>query len=481
MPAEAATSPVLPGGAAGGPGPHSLPAHRLMRVTRVTHEAWSLPVTVALIVGCSMLVGMVGADALWLAALGHDVVAGGRIPAGIPFAGAPTVHWHNVTVLAELVFWALESALGDRGLVLAQTLAVGIAFGILAWDASRAGASRQGTASTFLLAALGAAPSLAIARVQLFSLALFPALLALLRRDARSRSRLIWLVAPLLALWSNLHGAVLVGLTITLVYLAVGRLRDRPVETTAVAALCLIALCGNPAGVHAFSYYGGVLSNAAAQRGEGMWGPLAPASPVDALLIATVAVLAIRTARARLAAWEVVVVLLLTGMTIHAARSGIWLLLVLVTPAAVGTRVGSRWRRRVALIAGASLAAIVLGALRGPVPNGAPRRTVAQAIELAGGSPILASDVAAEQIALAGGTVWASNPIDAFKPWVQVAYLEWMDGHRAALTAVGSRVRVVFVSRGSPEAALMQRTPGFRRVAESRGFELFERIAAAAG
>src|SRR5207244_2609954 len=109
------------------PGRHSLAAHRLRGVLRMTHETWSLPMAVALIIGFSMLVGMVGADARWLAALGHNIVLGERIPDGIPFATAPTVHWHNVPVLAEQVFWALQAALGDRGLVLAQALAVGIA------------------------------------------------------------------------------------------------------------------------------------------------------------------------------------------------------------------------------------------------------------------------------------------------------------------------------------------------------------------
>jgi hypothetical protein len=377
--------------------------------------------------------------------------------------------------LAELVFWVLESALGDRGLVLAQMLAVGLAFGVLAADAVRAGATKQATASTCLIAALGAAPNLVIARAQLFSLALFPALLALLRADARRQSRRIWLVVPLLALWSNLHGAVLVGVSVALVYLTISRLRTLPVETLSVAAACVLALCANPGGVHAFSYYAGVLSNAAAQHGEGLWAPLSPTSPFDAILIVTAILLSIRAARTRISGWEGVVLLLLAGMTVHASRSGIWLLLVLVTPAAVGARAGSVWRRRVALVAGAALASFALGAVRGPAPSGADPRTIAQAIALARGTPILAGDIAAEQIALAGGKVWASNPIDAFAPGVQLSYLEWTDGQLAGLPGVGSDVRVVLVTRGSAEAELMRRLPAFRVVAARQPFELFEK------
>jgi hypothetical protein len=448
---------------------------RSIRVRDWSLEKSLLPASVALAVGVAMLWGIVGADARWLAALGRGVVAAGRIPHGIPFAAAPTAHWHNVMALAEVVFWTLERVLGDRGLVLAQTLAVGIAFGVLARGALRAGASRQAMASTSLLVTLGAFPSLAVARVQLFSLALFPVLLELLRGDARERSHRIWLVVPVLALWSNLHGSVLVGLLATLVYLIVARARERPLETIAVAVLCPIALCLTPAGIHTFSYFSGVLSNAAAQRGEGMWAPLSLTAPLDVLFIGVAGVLSVRAIRARPVAWEGIVILILAVMSVHAARSGIWLLFILYGPAAVGTAPGSPWRRRAVLVVGASLAAIVIGAVRGPVASGADRRTVAQAIHLAQGTPILASDIAAEQIALSGGTVWASDPIDAFQPQVQATYLDWMDGRSGALTRVGRDVHVVLVIRGSRAAALMHRSPAFRVVGHTRGFELFER------
>lgn len=438
-----------------------------------------LPVTAALavstIIGFCLLFGMVGADFRWMAAVGHAIAIRGRIPNGIPFAAAPTAAWHNVVVLGELVTWAVDSALGDRGLVLLQVLAVGIGFIALASDALRAGARQQAVASTCLIVALGAAPSLVIARGQLFSVALFPCLLALLRSDHRSHTRRIWLAVPLIALWSNLHGGVLIGAAVTLIYLVVGRLRSRPLETIAVAAGCCLALCANPGGLLAISYYHGVLANAAAQRGEGLWAPLSLTAPADLLLIAAALAVGVRAARARLRVWEVVTVLMLAGLTIHASRSGIWLLFVLTTPAAVGARRGKPWRRRLVLLAGAAVALLAVGVLRGPAPSGVGGQTILRVVALARGGPILASDIAAEQIALAGGRVWASDPIDAFSRRVQVSYLEWMDGDRSGLAGVSGRVRVVLVSRGSPEAMLMGRVPGFHLVAARQGFELFEK------
>ena len=82
--------------------------------------------TVAVIVAIAALLARVGADAQWLAALGHVIVQRHSIPTGIPFAAAPTSHWPNAIVLAELAFDALERTLGDRGLMLAQLLAVGV-------------------------------------------------------------------------------------------------------------------------------------------------------------------------------------------------------------------------------------------------------------------------------------------------------------------------------------------------------------------
>ena len=71
-------------------------------------------------------VGVIGADLLWLVALGREIVDSGDIPDGVPFAAAPSSDWPNVPVLAELSLWAANGA-GERGLLAAQVLAVGVA------------------------------------------------------------------------------------------------------------------------------------------------------------------------------------------------------------------------------------------------------------------------------------------------------------------------------------------------------------------
>jgi len=105
-----------------------------------------VPAAVAIVVGLAALLATVGSDAQWLAALGHSIVAHDAIPKGVPFAVAPTGHWPNVLVLAELIFEGLEAALGDRGLMLAQLLAAAFALWMLARDAGDGGAEPAGIA-----------------------------------------------------------------------------------------------------------------------------------------------------------------------------------------------------------------------------------------------------------------------------------------------------------------------------------------------
>src|SRR3954468_12217235 len=154
-------------------------------------------------------VAAVGADARWLAALGGAITRAGRIPASIPYASAPSHDWVNVPVLGELIFHWLEALGGDRALVLAQAGAVAAMLAFLARDMRAAAASDAARAAVLLALPFAAVASLFVVRVQLFSLPLFALTGLLLRAETRKPSRRVWLLVPLVALWSNLHGAVL--------------------------------------------------------------------------------------------------------------------------------------------------------------------------------------------------------------------------------------------------------------------------------
>ena len=432
--------------------------------------------TIAFVLALAALLGRIGSDSQWLVALGHDIVRTGSVPDGIPFAGTPTGHWPNALVLAELSFDGLHSGLGAHGLLLAQLAADATALVVLARDARAGGADPIGVSGALLIAGVAALPSLAIVRVQLFSIALFPVLLLLLRGQGRVPSRRIWLVVPLLALWSNLHGGALLGLGVTLAYLALDRGRRRPSESGAVAVCSAAALCATPALLRTAGYYHGVLTNAAAQQGSGEWGPLSLSSPLDVVLLIAAILLVWRVWRARPPLWEGAVVVVLAALTIRADRNGVWLLMFAVAPAARRLAPVRSLRALAPPVAALAIVLLVVSIARGPATSDADRAIVAHAIAMAHGTPVLADGTIDEQVALAGGTIWAGDPIDAFSHGVQVDYLNWLAGARSGAEAVTPAVRVALVARGSATARLMARMPDFVASRTVGGTVMYQRV-----
>jgi hypothetical protein len=418
-------------------------------------------------IGCTAgllgLVMTVGADARWLAAIGRSVVQHG-IPHGIPYASAPTTGWVNSLVLAELAFHTLEGALGDRGLVLANLVAVAAGLGLLARDARRAGAAGVSTAGVVALVGLGALPTLAVARIQMFSLVLFPALVGLLRAEARQPSRRVWLVLPLLALWSNLHGAVLAGVAVLFGYLLLERGRREPWVAVWLAPAALLALCATPAGLSTVDYFRGLVSNVAAERGLGQWAPLGSGG-LDWLLIVVTLVLGLRLVRRRPPIWEWGVLLGLAVLTVKASRDGVWLLFFLATPAAVASPGRRSWSKLIPLVAVVGVSTLLADIVRAPRRSGVSPAALDAALRLAHGAPILADGMPAEQVALAGGRIWVGNPLDAFSRRVQNEYVDWVTGYADGRAALGTpQVRVVLVTRGSDADALTRQDRRFAPV-----------------
>jgi hypothetical protein len=431
---------------------HSMDA--AVRSTRLTWLAVAFGTTLA-----APLV-RVGADARWLAAMGREIVRSGSIPAGIPYAAAPSSHWANVPVLAELFFHALESVFGDRGLLFAQLIAAVVALGLLALDMRAARIPDAARAIVLICVLVAAVPAFTVARSQLFSLALFPLLLLLLRAEARGPSRRIWLLVPLIALWSNLHGAVLVGLFVAGVYLIVERFRYRPIPTAEVLGASIGAVFMTPALLRSGSYYAGVLRGEAAKTGDGVWAPLA--------------------IRSRPALWELVCTAALGVAAVHASRNTVWFALFVATPAAqqLGHARFSRFvpRRRIAALCYcAPVLVAVVGLAQPPVATSAGGPLLRKTIALAAGKPILADDLDAERLALDGQRVWIANPLDAFCRRDQRRYLEWLRGDPA-----GDRMRdrvgaPVLVLRGSPAERRLARDPAYRTVAHDRVAVLYAR------
>lgn len=454
------------------------------------------PATLVVIGVLALLLGLtsvVGADFLWLVALGEDIISHGRIPDGVPFAAAPSGGWPNVLVLAELGLALLWRAGPTSALVLAVLVAIGTA-ALLARAGARRGAGDGAVAFVLVLVVAGSITAWGVVRLQTLSLVPFATLCLLLQAESDRPSRRIWLVPPLLAIWGNLHGAVLVGVCLAGAYLLVARLRRDPVTAVAVGIACLAALFANPAGLRTLDYYRGVLGNEAAAAESQLWAAIDLSRGADRVLVVSVVVLLVAASR-RLHGWEVLAVAGLAVGTGTAARHGIWLLFVLAAPAAVGLaqglararegraggRTAGRWamggeeigregagregagRGSVVRLAWPALAVVcvisgVAAAVARPQPVAQVDLVSAAAITAAAGSRVvLAPEPLVEALAVGGARVWVSDPLDAFRTADQRAYLSFLDRSPGWTDAARPVVEIVIAARGSQgQAHLVQ-------------------------
>jgi hypothetical protein len=198
-------------------------------------------------------------------------------------------------------------------------------------------------------------------------------------------------------------------------------------------------------------------------------------APFDDVAIMAVVVLAWRARHSRPRLWEVAVIIGLAVLSVRASRSDVWLLFFLVAPAARSIRPRREWNRLAIPTVVVALATIGFAIVRGPTSIRDDRALVSRAVALAHGTPVLAPDLLAEQVALAGGRIWIGNPLDAFPANDQGVYLDWLEGRPAGAAALRPAVRVVLVPSGTATDRLTAATGGFVAVAGNRGTTLYER------
>jgi hypothetical protein len=110
-------------------------------------------------------------------------------------------------------------------------------------------------------------------RTQSLAFPLFVAVVVLLTLDARTPSSRVYLVLPLLCVWANVHGSIVLGVALTAVrgldLLAKGS-RLRGTALAAAAPLCLLA---SPYGFQLVGYYRSTLFNPAFHALVNEWQP----------------------------------------------------------------------------------------------------------------------------------------------------------------------------------------------------------------
>jgi hypothetical protein len=188
----------------------------------------------------------------WMALLSGRVIA----QHGLPTHNTLTLwahghHWTDQQWLAQFVLYQLERLGGLRLVLLVHAALTAAGLAVAAALARRLGGSARSTNWVCIPVLAAYWRSAVVMRPQSFSYVLFAAVLWLLLDDRGLRSRRIYLVLPLLVLWANLHGSVVVGAALVSLYglvELVGTLRRsrldlgaRPIVLLIVPWLCLLA------------------------------------------------------------------------------------------------------------------------------------------------------------------------------------------------------------------------------------------------
>lgn len=424
---------------------------------------------------------ILGADLLWVVAMGDVVRETTSVPDGIPFASAPQVEWHNPIVVAQVLL-SLVHATGPWGLAAFHLLVVGLTLAVVVVESRRMGGGDVRTATVVALVVVGCSAPFVVARLPDLSLVPFVVAVAVMRRRHAQPGRSVWWLVPLYALWGNLHGGVLVGMAALGVFLLLSRGAGRLVERAALGAAATISLLVTSAGLGTPAYYVGVLTNEAAARKSDLWAAPNLTHPLDLAMILAAALLLVMCLRRGLPRWEWVVGAGIVVGTVLAARNGVWLVLFLA-PAAAGLRGAARdgirtpperprwWVPVVASGVVVTVVATGLSLSRRGDAVGPPGAAVVETVRsVAAGRPVLADEPLAETLAQAGITVWAANPIDAFPRSVQADFLDFLDDGRVP---PGADVDVVVVAEAHRDEVLA--LGGWVETARESGYALLTR------
>jgi hypothetical protein len=239
--------------------------------------------------------------------------------------------WVDQQWLAQALFAAAGSV---KAALLLHAALLGSSLGIALVAARRLG----GSARSVPLVAAVALPALIgdwVLRAQSIAYLLFAALVWLLVADARSPSRRVLLALPLLALWANVHGSVVLaaGLVALRGLTMLRTQRGRGVALLVLPWACVFA---SPYGLGLVEYYRSLFLNPTLGLVVTEWAATTPSlmtAPFYVLGFATVALVARRWRG--LSAFERLMLLALLGNGLFALRNMVWFSLgaLVVVPA----------------------------------------------------------------------------------------------------------------------------------------------------
>ncbi|MFO7573113.1 MAG: hypothetical protein R6W48_11035 [Gaiellaceae bacterium] len=185
----------------------------MSRIRRIAEEEY---VVLVLLAGFGLIFLLIFPPFLLVADSWLNLVAGREIwENGLPSVDALTVYgdgstWTAQQWLAHLFFYGTHALGGHALLAVAAGVVVVGAFSIAAAGARSLGAGPRAI-WVLLLPVLMAAPWAWSIRAQMLALPLYAALVWLLASQARAPSHRIWVAAPLLLVWAQVHGSVVLG------------------------------------------------------------------------------------------------------------------------------------------------------------------------------------------------------------------------------------------------------------------------------
>jgi hypothetical protein len=168
--------------------------------------------------------------------------------------------WINHEWLAETLFGVLYTVAGSTGMIVFKVALGLLVLGILYGFLCRQGLDVLRAGIVLLLVTVLCMSGLGTIRPHMFTYLGFPLLLLIIRAADQGRLRWLWAVPAMIALWVNLHGGVLAGLAVLLVWAALhlattvyraGLKRLLSADSATVvltAALSLLATVVNPYG-----------------------------------------------------------------------------------------------------------------------------------------------------------------------------------------------------------------------------------------
>jgi hypothetical protein len=133
--------------------------------------------------------------------------------------------WDNHEWLTEVVMAAAFNVLGVVGLKLWKLVCVAATMLLVAAALAETDATPTIRLNILTVVAIAAMPQMEF-RPQLFTFVMVAAMLTLLARHNYRRAARLWLLIPMMALWSNLHGGFIMGIATIAIYSAVTTIEE---------------------------------------------------------------------------------------------------------------------------------------------------------------------------------------------------------------------------------------------------------------